>query len=55
MQKDDTVFVMMGMRHRIVHHYVAVDEGVVWNTVQRDLKPLADKLKSILPPEFGES
>lgn len=34
---------------------VAVDEGIVWDTVQRGLKPLADKLKSILPPECGES
>lgn len=42
---------IMGMRHKIVHDYMAVDFDIVWDTVQKDLGPLASQLKSILPPD----
>ncbi len=42
---------IMGMRHKLVHDYMAVDEGIVWDTVQRHLMPLSEHLKSLLPPD----
>jgi uncharacterized protein with HEPN domain len=43
---------IIGMRHRIVHDYMNVDEDVVWSVVQFDLKPLVTILKNIIPPEM---
>jgi uncharacterized protein with HEPN domain len=42
---------IMGMRHRIVHDYMSVDEDVVWEIVQQDLPPLIAALRKIVPPE----
>ena len=39
---------MRGMRHRIVHDYLAVDTGIVWRTVTEDLPPLICLLRSLL-------
>jgi uncharacterized protein with HEPN domain len=40
---------IIGMRHRIVHDYLNVDEDVVWEVVQQDIPPLVVALKSISP------
>lgn len=38
---------MYAMRNRISHGYFAVDAGVVWSTVQRDLPELQRELTSL--------
>jgi uncharacterized protein with HEPN domain len=43
---------IIGMRHRIVHDYLNVDEDVVWEVVHSDLPQLTSILKNILPPEY---
>jgi len=46
--------VIVGMRHRIVHDYLEVDEEVVWQVVTQDLPPLIMALEKIVPPENEE-
>lgn len=41
----------MGMRHKIVHDYMGVDEDVVWDSVTEELAPLIKELERIVPPE----
>jgi uncharacterized protein with HEPN domain len=43
---------IIGMRHRIVHNYLDVDEDIIWAVVQQDLPPLVTKLKGILPSQM---
>lgn len=43
---------IIGMRHRIVHDYLNVDEDVVWQVVQDDLPRLSATLKRIIPSEY---
>ena len=43
--------VIIGMRHKVVHDYLAVDEDVVWQTVLHDLPDLIQLLEAIVPPE----
>lgn len=40
-----------GMRSKIVHDYMNVDEDIVWDSVTQELQPLIDELKKIVPPE----
>ena len=40
-----------GMRHKVVHDYLGVDEDIVWRVANDDLPPLAETLTTIL----GES
>jgi uncharacterized protein with HEPN domain len=40
---------IMGMRHKIVHDYLNVDEDIVWEVVTHDLPPLIAALESIVP------
>lgn len=42
---------IVGMRHRLVHVYFAVDLDLVWEVVQRDLPLLVAALCEILPEE----
>ena len=44
---------MIGMRHRLVHDYDAVDLDVVWDTVNFSIPPLIADLERIL--EEGEA
>lgn len=37
-----------GMRHKVVHDYMGVDEGVVWDTVVKELQPLIQQLEEIV-------
>jgi uncharacterized protein with HEPN domain len=39
---------MRGMRHRIVHDYLAVDTAIVRQTVTEDLPPLIHHLQSLI-------
>ncbi len=38
---------IVGMRHKVVHDYLNVDEDVVWNTVTHELAPLVAQLENI--------
>jgi uncharacterized protein with HEPN domain len=42
---------IVGMRHRIVHDYIDVDEDIVWEVASNRLQPLIDLLVRIVPPE----
>jgi uncharacterized protein with HEPN domain len=39
---------IVGMRNRIIHGYDAVDDEIVWDTVQRKIPPLTEHLASLL-------
>lgn len=42
---------IVGMRHRIVHDYMRVDEDILWQVVTNDLRALLPQLEAILPDE----
>jgi len=42
---------IVGMRHKVVHDYMNVDENVVWDTVIKELQPLVTELEKIVPAE----
>jgi uncharacterized protein with HEPN domain len=42
---------IIGMRHRIVHDYMNVDEDVIWEVIQQDIPALIEVLRRIVPPE----
>ncbi len=42
---------IIGMRHKIVHDYLAVDEDIVWEVVTTDLPSLIPSLERIIPSE----
>jgi uncharacterized protein with HEPN domain len=42
---------IIGMRHRIVHDYLRVDEDILWQVVTNDLPDLLASLEKILPEE----
>lgn len=46
---------IIGMRHRLVHGYFAINYGRVWEVVQNDLPELISQLESIVPPEPSQS
>jgi uncharacterized protein with HEPN domain len=46
---------IIGMRHKVVHDYMAVDEDIVWHTIQEDLPTLITLLEAIAPPDEPES
>jgi len=39
-----------GMRHKVVHDYMQVDEEVVWDTLKEELGPLVEALEKTVPP-----
>ena len=39
---------IIGMRHKIVHDYMNLDEDVLWEVVSRDLPPLIAALEQIV-------
>ena len=39
---------VMGMRHKIVHDYMGVDEDIVWEVATHDLPPLIVMLERIV-------
>jgi uncharacterized protein with HEPN domain len=45
---------IVGMRHKVVHDYLGVDEDVVWRVATEDLHTLIAALEPIVPPGLGE-
>ena len=45
---------VIGMRHRLVHGYHAVDLEVVWDTVKNSLPALVSELEAIMDEAKGE-
>jgi uncharacterized protein with HEPN domain len=45
---------IIGMRHKIVHDYMSLDEDILWQVVTKDLPPLIALLERIVPPEEAE-
>ena len=41
---------IIGMRHKVVHDYLGVDEDIVWQVVTADLPTLVAALEPIVPP-----
>lgn len=39
---------IVGMRHKVVHDYLGVDEDIVWQVVTEDLPPLVAALEKML-------
>ena len=39
---------IVGMRHKIVHDYMDVDEDIVWDTVKHELLPLVTQLEAVI-------
>jgi uncharacterized protein with HEPN domain len=44
---------IVGMRHKVVHDYLGVDEDIVWQVVTEDLPPMIASLEAILKPLSG--
>ena len=45
---------IVGMRHKVVHDYLGVDEDVVWRVATGDLHELIAALEPIVPPGLGD-
>lgn len=45
---------IIGMRNKIVHDYLSVDNNIVWDVTANDLPVLIKQLEAILPPETNE-
>lgn len=41
---------IVGMRHKVVHDYLGVDEDIVWQVVTEDLPKLLQALEPLVPP-----
>jgi uncharacterized protein with HEPN domain len=41
---------IVGMRHKVVHDYLGVDEDIVWQVVTEDLPKLVEALEPLVPP-----
>lgn len=41
---------IIGMRHKVVHDYLGVDEDIVWQVVTEDLPKLVAVLEPLAPP-----
>ena len=42
-----------GMRDKLIHDYIGVDLDAVWDTIERDIPSLKNKLKTIVEKESG--
>jgi uncharacterized protein with HEPN domain len=40
---------IVGMRHKVVHDYLGVDEDIVWQVVTEDLPKLVEALEPLVP------
>jgi uncharacterized protein with HEPN domain len=41
---------IVGMRHKVVHDYLGIDEDIVWRVVTEDLPQLVAALDPLIPP-----
>ena len=46
---------IVGMRHKVVHDYMTVDEEVIWDTTVHELGPLITELERLVPLEPNSS
>ncbi len=46
---------IVGMRNKVVHDYLNVDDDILWQTVTGDLPPLIELLEGLQPPEGATS
>ena len=46
---------IVGMRHRLVHGYFAVDEDIVWKTLTTELEPLLRALERMHEARDGRA
>ena len=44
---------IVGMRHKVVHDYLGVDEDIVWQVVTVDLPPLIVSLETVRAARSG--
>ena len=44
---------IIGMRHKVVHDYLGVDEDIVWQVVSEDLPKLVGALEAVTSPGPG--
>ena len=42
---------VIGMRHKVVHDYMDIDEDVVWSTATKEVPVLASMLEQLPPDE----
>ena len=42
---------MAGMRDKLIHEYHGVDIDTVWQTIQKDIPPLKEKIQEIIDKE----
>ena len=42
---------VIGMRHKIVHDYMEINDRILWEVVAFELQPLIDALRESLPPQ----
>ncbi len=42
---------IVGMRHKLVHDYMGVDEEMLWKTIRDRIPQLVAELEKIVPPE----
>ncbi len=42
---------IIGMRQKVVHDYMNVDEDIVWDTARSEVPSLVERLAAILPPD----
>ena len=46
---------IIGMRHKVVHDYLGVDEDIVWQVVIEDLPKLVESLERLLSSNSGRT
>lgn len=46
---------MIGMRNRIVHDYLGIDDNTVWETVTLRIPELIAELEKLIPPEESKT
>lgn len=46
---------IIGMRHKVVHDYLGVDEDIVWQVVTVDLPKLVSAIESLVPQRLDGS
>lgn len=42
---------MVGLRNRLIHEYFRVEYDAVWDTIQKDLPALIEKIEPLVPKE----
>ena len=42
---------MAGMRDKLIHNYIGVDYGIVWNTIQDILPQLVNNIAELIEKE----